>query len=149
MRVIEVAEKYKSAPHTTEEIIEYVDSNKPSEKAEYVNLIRSFEKGGKVGKGEDKKFYKWIITHCNEVKVLEPLKEHENLEDFVFNFGGVDNPLYNQKWHFYVSYLALKEYRTINNLKDGFDIEDGEMIVKRFPSFKCRELIMWKNAFDF
>ncbi len=135
------AEGYRNAPDTTNAVKEYLKKNKPT--GPYVELINVFR--GHPGKEDDVDFYLWLCKEYKAVSVFKPLSEEVDLFDFVFNFNGISNPIYNQKWHFYVSYLAYREYATRVKAISGvakYTVEKGVFMTQGI-TFRCPELKMW------
>ncbi len=109
--VSKLAEYYKNTPETFDEVIEYLNKYGPS--GNYQGVVKTFQSEGKEGCADDKAFYWWLRENYDKGLVsLGPLSQKEGFENFVFRFGNIKNPFYNQKWHFYVSYLAYREFAT-------------------------------------
>ena len=92
----------------------------------YISLAGTFLSQGDMGLVEDRDFYWWIKEEKSEV-----LNNFGN--DFIFqisdDFNGKEIIRPNQKWHFIVSYLAMKEYCSTERFKS---------LYQKYPSIKVR-----------
>lgn len=125
--------KEKTYPITYEYCNSYIQ-----EDGGYISLAGTFLSQGDMGKVEDRDFYCWIKEEKSEI-----LNNFRN--DFIFqisdDFNGKEIIRPNQKWHFIVSYLAMKEYCSTERFK---------ILCQKYPSIKIRpvELRENENFFD-
>ena len=120
--------KEKTYPITYEYCNSYIQ-----EEGGYISLAGTFLSQGDMGKVEDRDFYCWIKEEKGEV-----LNNFGN--DFIFwisdDFKGKEIIRPNQKWHFIVSYLAMKEYCSTERFK---------ILCKKYPSIKVSPVELGEN----
>lgn len=125
--------KEKTYPITYEYCNSYIQEDDG-----YISLAETFLSQGDKGKVEDRDFYCWIKEGKSEV-----LNNFRN--DVIFqisdDFNGKETIRPNQKWHFIVSYLAMKEYCSTERFK---------ILCQKYPSIRIRpvELRENENFFD-
>lgn len=120
--------KEKTYPTTYEYCNSYIQ-----EDGGYISLAGTFLSQGDMGLVEDRDFYCWIKEEESEV-----LNNFRN--DFIFRisdeFNGKETIRPNQKWHFIVSYLAMKEYCSTERFK---------ILCQKYPSIKIRPIELREN----
>lgn len=120
--------KEKTYPITYEYCNSYIQ-----EDGGYISLAGTFLSQGDMGKVEDRDFYCWIKEGKSEI-----LNNFQN--DFIFqisdDFNGKETIRPNQKWHFIVSYLAMKEY---------FSTERYKTLCQKYPSIGIRPVELRGN----
>ena len=120
--------KEKTYPITYEYCNSYIQ-----EDGGYISLAGTFLSQGDMGKVEDRDFYCWIKEEKSEI-----LNNFRN--DFIFqisdDFNGKEIIRPNQKWHFIVSYLAMKEYCSTERFK---------ILCQKYPSIKIRPVELREN----
>lgn len=147
--VLEYAEQYKDAPYSSDSIKQYLEDHAPT--GSYQGVLLTFQTEGSKGTKEDIRFYHWMKENYKNLTTLRPLMELMDTKDFcdfVFLFGNMENPFHNQKWHFYVSYLAFREFATLSEGVSAtkYRKEDDKYLTGAFH-FNCPELIMWYNEY--
>lgn len=120
--------KEKTYPITYEYCNSYIQ-----EEGGYISLAGTFLSQGDMGKVEDRDFYCWIKEEKSEI-----LNNFQN--DFIFQisdeFNGKETIRPNQKWHFIVSYLAMKEYCSTERFK---------ILCQKYPSIRIRPVELREN----
>lgn len=148
-KVSEYAEEFKDAPYTCDCVCKWLSNNEPA--GTYPDLIKCFQTKGEEGEDDDKEFYKWLkANYKTKCKALEPLRDKEDFDDFVFKFGKIE-PCHNQKWHFYVSVLAYRECVTELHLKSivkPYKRDNYGNYITNYTGFRfCKELDIWFKQF--
>lgn len=148
-----IAEKYSQYDCSSLMVKRYFEVV-PRETGSYTDVISAFERQGSGDKADDD-FYRWVKekfdkNEAEKTVTLAPLFAHyskDAVSDFVFNVDR-EKQKYNQKWHFYISYLLYKEYATKTESKiqgvTPFAQRDGEYVFLRSLNFTCPELILWE-----